>query len=592
MAWLTREDPGSFSQHPKEPDMETLSYWLSRLEPIIRAETIGEIIVVLANRTGTEGDVTYAGSSAVLGIQRGEVRVYGILGRGEKELLVVDTDRRPHSKLVSEPNSSVSRSSVASSMGTSKSKSITKDSQSSTGSDLPTTRPKDTTQDNPGSDDPVYETHEVVGLGLGLGASVDTAGDQISVLSPVPNSSPDTPRAPTELQSNDDLFAESLLSRYGRKRCPSDFSEEGPRRPESPKSRNLSRAPKESGSIQDGRSESGSPRQRRDDSTSPCVSEMSFQYPELPPSRNASRSPRSNRSCRSDSKASAEISDVSMSPGMLDIGFQYSPLPPSRSASRSPRDPGSTDRRSSCKRRDGSPQKVDKRANVSDILSSSSQDGERSERKPRSLHRRASSKVREPRSSQSRANSKMRDPCATPFLRQSKFATFDPHHLKHSDRAPKLSVKPRQSGQDSSSSGQFTIGEDDALITRLASNPDLYQSDSAMSLDTDTFPAPTTEDSPEVLQNLAAKLIFGSYGRSDSPNARILSESKTPASLQQPLAVLVQAQDVKIEEVKTIQHMTPRSASALQENYQTSITTASFGVRSEHTIRRSRSSMW
>jgi protein N-terminal amidase len=85
--------------------METLSYWLARMEPIIRAETEGEIICVFANRTGTEEEAVYAGTSAVLGIHAGEVKVYGILGRGERELLVVDTNKRPQAKLVSEPNS-------------------------------------------------------------------------------------------------------------------------------------------------------------------------------------------------------------------------------------------------------------------------------------------------------------------------------------------------------------------------------------------------------------------------------------------------------------------------------------------------------
>jgi hypothetical protein len=90
--------------------METLSYWLARLEPVIRAETEGEIIVVLANRCGTEGEAVYAGTSAVLGIQSGEVNVYGILGRGEKELLIVNTKLRPQAKLVSDPRSIVSNS--------------------------------------------------------------------------------------------------------------------------------------------------------------------------------------------------------------------------------------------------------------------------------------------------------------------------------------------------------------------------------------------------------------------------------------------------------------------------------------------------
>lgn len=55
--------------------METLSYWLARLEPLIRAESEGEIIVVLANRTGIEDEAVYAGTSAVLGINDGEVKV-------------------------------------------------------------------------------------------------------------------------------------------------------------------------------------------------------------------------------------------------------------------------------------------------------------------------------------------------------------------------------------------------------------------------------------------------------------------------------------------------------------------------------------
>ncbi|CZT07612.1 related to amino-terminal amidase [Rhynchosporium graminicola] len=71
----------------------------------LAAEAVVEIIVVFANRCGTEEEVTYAGTSAVIGINNGEVKVYGILGRGEKGLLVVDTNRRPEAKLVSTPNS-------------------------------------------------------------------------------------------------------------------------------------------------------------------------------------------------------------------------------------------------------------------------------------------------------------------------------------------------------------------------------------------------------------------------------------------------------------------------------------------------------
>jgi hypothetical protein len=107
MAWMTREDGREFSRMPLEPDMDTLNYWISRLEPVIRAEREEEIIVIFANRTGVEAEAVYAGTSAVIGIQGGSVHVYGILGRGDKDLLVVDTDNTPFAKLVHrpEPNS-------------------------------------------------------------------------------------------------------------------------------------------------------------------------------------------------------------------------------------------------------------------------------------------------------------------------------------------------------------------------------------------------------------------------------------------------------------------------------------------------------
>lgn len=103
MAWLTREEARAFSRFASEPDMETLTYWVQRLEPVIRAEQEEEIIFIFANRCGVEDDAVYAGTSAVLGIQNGEVSVYGLLGRGEKELLVVDTERPIFGKLVNRP---------------------------------------------------------------------------------------------------------------------------------------------------------------------------------------------------------------------------------------------------------------------------------------------------------------------------------------------------------------------------------------------------------------------------------------------------------------------------------------------------------
>lgn len=100
MAWLTQRHASVFCHLPQKPDMETLTYWVQRLEPVIRADQDGEIIVVLANRCGTEDDAVYAGTSTVLGIKNGEVSVYGLLGRGTEELLIVNTDEPPFAKLL------------------------------------------------------------------------------------------------------------------------------------------------------------------------------------------------------------------------------------------------------------------------------------------------------------------------------------------------------------------------------------------------------------------------------------------------------------------------------------------------------------
>jgi predicted amidohydrolase len=103
MAWNTLEDQRTFTNAPEEPDMDTLTYWVRRMEPIIRAEQEDEIIVIFANRCGVEGEATYAGTSAVIGIQNGVVCVYGLLGRGVQEVLVVDTDGPPFAKLADRP---------------------------------------------------------------------------------------------------------------------------------------------------------------------------------------------------------------------------------------------------------------------------------------------------------------------------------------------------------------------------------------------------------------------------------------------------------------------------------------------------------
>lgn len=99
MAWCTNTDPDDFFLKSGEPDMDTLLYWITRMQPIISIDSSQETIIVFGNRCGVEGDTTYVGTSTVIGIKSGEILLYGILGRDEQALLVVDTDAEPYAKL-------------------------------------------------------------------------------------------------------------------------------------------------------------------------------------------------------------------------------------------------------------------------------------------------------------------------------------------------------------------------------------------------------------------------------------------------------------------------------------------------------------
>jgi protein N-terminal amidase len=100
MSWITRQEHREFSRTLAEPDMETLNYWVQRLEPLIKAELEREIIVVFCNRCGQESEALYAGTGAIVGIQDGGVNVYALAGRGTKEYLVADTNSPPFAKLI------------------------------------------------------------------------------------------------------------------------------------------------------------------------------------------------------------------------------------------------------------------------------------------------------------------------------------------------------------------------------------------------------------------------------------------------------------------------------------------------------------
>jgi protein N-terminal amidase len=241
MAWLTRENARSYSRAPKEPDMETLAYWLTRLEPLIRAETEGEIIVVLANRCGMEEEVVYAGTSAVLGIQGGEVKVYGILGRGERELLVVDTNKRPQAKLISQPTPSVSHL---------RTKSSNRDSDIS---NPRTDSTYSTFSENSGQSSSTNVTNLSVTTSQTSGASaspatpdamdIDLSMDEIiTPISPVDAQRTNAFYAPKGRKPEPDTLQEALKSSIGHPQT-SPAQPDSPTfaRPPSPKSRNASR---------------------------------------------------------------------------------------------------------------------------------------------------------------------------------------------------------------------------------------------------------------------------------------------------------------------------------------------------------------
>ncbi|KAK7927893.1 carbon-nitrogen hydrolase [Apiospora marii] len=90
MSWITSMDAYEFSCAPLEPDWLALDSWLRNLRPLVASNNEHEVIFVLANRAGSAQGTFYAGTSAIVGIARGEVHVYGVLGRASKDLLVAD----------------------------------------------------------------------------------------------------------------------------------------------------------------------------------------------------------------------------------------------------------------------------------------------------------------------------------------------------------------------------------------------------------------------------------------------------------------------------------------------------------------------
>lgn len=127
-AWLTARPLESLAIEPNEPDLDTVAYWIERFHCLVEKSGIDAFggaaggvgrgqrdengngdgganekekeeaepyIIILANRTGIEGGVGYAGSSCVLRIERGTVSLYDRLGKSEEAVLLVDTEERP-----------------------------------------------------------------------------------------------------------------------------------------------------------------------------------------------------------------------------------------------------------------------------------------------------------------------------------------------------------------------------------------------------------------------------------------------------------------------------------------------------------------
>jgi hypothetical protein len=92
MAWMAApwgEEMDEAVENDKEkPDLMTLRYWIDRMDPLLQGDK--EIIVVFANRAGREGEVVYAGTSAVVGVNQSELEVYGLIGRGIDNVLKVE----------------------------------------------------------------------------------------------------------------------------------------------------------------------------------------------------------------------------------------------------------------------------------------------------------------------------------------------------------------------------------------------------------------------------------------------------------------------------------------------------------------------
>ncbi|KAF2128464.1 carbon-nitrogen hydrolase [Dothidotthia symphoricarpi CBS 119687] len=95
MAWLCHLTPEELMRDPTQPDVATVAYWVERFQPIVEAMGERPVYVVLANRSGMEKGVCYAGSSTIAKIEKGNVSLFETAGKSEEKCLVVDLADRP-----------------------------------------------------------------------------------------------------------------------------------------------------------------------------------------------------------------------------------------------------------------------------------------------------------------------------------------------------------------------------------------------------------------------------------------------------------------------------------------------------------------
>ncbi|KAL8794896.1 MAG: hypothetical protein Q9195_002608 [Heterodermia aff. obscurata] len=104
MAWLTHKTSTELDESAADPDIETLSYWIERIVPLVNNKE-RRVIVVFANRCGQEPlDARYAGSSWIGLVGLGKVDIWDIAGRAQETLLCIDTNQDPEYQLRTSQN--------------------------------------------------------------------------------------------------------------------------------------------------------------------------------------------------------------------------------------------------------------------------------------------------------------------------------------------------------------------------------------------------------------------------------------------------------------------------------------------------------